>query len=654
MKNTRIREAIADDIDFLQQLEQDCFAPHRRSSRKSLKNSIEKPNHHIFIAEQDSSQEQIVPTGAATVICYKHALRIYSIAVHPDFRGQGMGDFLLKYIIGFALLQGVDKISLEADANNRTLVEWYQRHSFSVIERLDDYYADGEPAYRMIYPMRPAPDATVSTGSIIVVENAKKWDLQIPGVEIISARDYLSAERFRTSERFHVLNLCNSYKAHSIGYYVSLLASARNHRILPSVMAVKDISNIFIAQSLLDDISDFIAKKLKPVITETFELTVILGKTPNPDYADLAKKLFALFEIPFFTVVFSHNGAWKVKKLSNLTLAAVVKNHYDDCCEAIREYMQKKRYRRTQLKKYKYDLAILINQSEKTPPSCPAALNNFKKAAEQVGFFVEFIGKEDYRRICEFDALFIRETTTIENHTYKFARHAYTEGLVVIDDPWSILFCSNKIYLHERLARGRIRQPASWLLTKHSMTPAFVKSLTLPLVLKLPESSFSLGVYRINTIDELHDKLKHMFVQSDLVIAQEFVESAFDWRIGVLDNMPLFACKYYMAHGHWQIYNWADTDQSGFVGRAETVPVHQVPSHILKAAVKSSALIGDGLYGVDLKDLNGQAYVIEINDNPNIDAGVEDLLLQDDLYLRIMNSFFNRIERERHQPRYVL
>ena len=27
----------------------------------------------------------------------------------------------------------------------------------------------------------------------------------------------------------------------------------------------------------------------------------------------------------------------------------------------------------------------------------------------------------------------------------------------------------------------------------------------------------------------------------------------YDWRIGVLDGEPLFACKYKMARGHWQI-----------------------------------------------------------------------------------------------------
>ena len=39
--------------------------------------------------------------------------------------------------------------------------------------------------------------------------------------------------------------------------------------------------------------------------------------------------------------------------------------------------------------------------------------------------------------------------------------------------------------------------------------------------------------------------------------------------------------------------------------------------------------------------------VIEMNDNPSIDAGVEDAYLGEDLYRRIMEEFLRRMERKR-------
>lgn len=63
--------------------------------------------------------------------------------------------------------------------------------------------------------------------------------------------------------------------------------------------------------------------------------------------------------------------------------------------------------------------------------------------------------------------------------------------------------------------------------------------------------------------------------------------------------------------------------------------------------------MGDGLYGVDLKEINGKVYVIEVNDNPNIDSGVEDLVLGKELYRKLARSFYTRIEMSRNISRFV-
>ena len=81
--------------------------------------------------------------------------------------------------------------------------------------------------------------------------------------------------------------------------------------------------------------------------------------------------------------------------------------------------------------------------------------------------------------------------------------------------------------------------------------------------------------------------------------------------------------------------------------------VEDVPEAVLKTAIKAATLIGDGLYGIDLKMVNGEVYVIEINDNPNIDSDIEDLVLKDKLYDKIIRSIFNRIELNRNIAKYV-
>jgi glutathione synthase/RimK-type ligase-like ATP-grasp enzyme len=130
------------------------------------------------------------------------------------------------------------------------------------------------------------------------------------------------------------------------------------------------------------------------------------------------------------------------------------------------------------------------------------------------------------------------------------------------------------------------------------------------------------------------------------VLAQEFMFTEFDWRIGILNREPLYACKYYMSRGHWQIYNHG-AKGTAKSGGFETLPVRSAPADVLKLALKATAPIGDGLYGVDLKQADDRLVVIEVNDNPSIDAGVEDAYLGDDLYRRIMDEFLRRMERKR-------
>jgi glutathione synthase/RimK-type ligase-like ATP-grasp enzyme len=101
-----------------------------------------------------------------------------------------------------------------------------------------------------------------------------------------------------------------------------------------------------------------------------------------------------------------------------------------------------------------------------------------------------------------------------------------------------------------------------------------------------------------------------------------------------------------MARKHWQIVNWNANEQARD-GEVECISIDQAPSGLLKTALKATALIGKGLYGVDMKEVDGKFYVIEINDNPNIDAGIEDKILKDKLYEIIMNVFLTKIKAQR-------
>ena len=172
------------------------------------------------------------------------------------------------------------------------------------------------------------------------------------------------------------------------------------------------------------------------------------------------------------------------------------------------------------------------------------------------------------------------------------------------------------------------------------------RTITFPCVLKKPDSSFSVGVVKVKSVDELMEKANEFLGESDLLVAQEFLPTEFDWRITILDRKPLFACKYYMAPGHWQIIKQEEHGR-GRYGKSETLPIELAPRKAVKLALKAANLIGDGLYGVNVKQSEGNFYIIEVNDNPNIDHGVEDVILREELYERVMQVFLQRIEKQK-------
>ena len=651
------RTAQLRDLEFLKTVEKLSFPPHRQSNSKSLRLSVISTFQEVWLAET-KVRHNTVQVADAILFPHRKTLRIYSIAVMPEYRGKGVGHKLIEKIKEHAGLRGFLSISLEADADNVSLVKWYIDHGFTVKEKLPDYYGKSEDAVRMSVCLENIhannESSILAMRNFIVVDNASKWSLDIDSAEVISAKDYITGPRFHNIPNARVFNMCNSYRYQSLGYYVSLLASARDHRAMPNVTTIRDFTNLSIIRNFTDDIDEVIQRSLKNVEGNYFSLIICFGHATEKGFDKLAREIYQLFESPILKVTFARSKDWSIRRIAPMSTGSLNSLDRTDIEKYAKEYFSHKRYNKHRMKNYLYDLAILTDRKEKYPPSNKQAMEEFRKAAEEIGFNTEFITKEDYDRLPEFDALFIRETTSVNDHTYLFSRRAYSEGLVVIDDPWSIMRCSNKMFLYERMERARIPVPKTRMMTKGVSLSEVKFDIPFPVILKQPDGSFSKGMYKVADIDEMKEKLELMYKTSELIVAQEFVRSDYDWRIGVLDGAPLFASKYYMAKDHWQIYNWSKEGNVALhAGDSETVPVDKVPGYIINTALKACSLIGDGLYGVDIKDIDGKPCLIEINDNPNLDCGIEDKVLGKELYLRVMRSILCRIEKERGVPKYV-
>lgn len=483
--------------------------------------------------------------------------------------------------------------------------------------------------------------------ALIVAERAEDWPFPLPNVEVVDAWRYLTQPDFAARRNVRVFNLCRSYKYQSLGYYVSLLAEARGHRPSPSIITLQDIKSPAMVRLVSDELDELIQHSLHPLQSDQFVLSVYFGRNVAKRYERLSKHLFNLFQAPLMRFRFGREkGQWSIRGVKAVSTGDVPDSHWAFILDAAAKHFSGHSVGRPRRQQTRYDLAILHDPREgDNAPSDEDALKKFLKAGEKLGLEVELIEPEDYARLPEFDALFIRQTTAVNHITYRFSRRAAGEGLVVIDDPESIARCSNKVYLTELLQRHKIPIPRTVVVHRDNAN-GLAEELGFPLVLKKPDSAFSQGVVKAESPEGLHDRLHEFFGESELVVAQEFLPTDFDWRIGILDRRPFYACKYFMAPKHWQIIRHGGPAR-GKYGRWETVPVELAPRKAVAIALKAANLIGDGLYGVDVKESGGKFYVIEVNDNPNLESGVEDSILRDELYRRVMEVFLRRIEEKK-------
>jgi glutathione synthase/RimK-type ligase-like ATP-grasp enzyme len=197
----------------------------------------------------------------------------------------------------------------------------------------------------------------------------------------------------------------------------------------------------------------------------------------------------------------------------------------------------------------------------------------------------------------------------------------------VIDDPDSIIICCDKVHMYRYLLRSGVPMPATVFLQESDLThergAELIEKMGSPLVLKAPNSSFSLYVERVSTPQDFVQVGKRFQRRADRVVVQQFVRSEFDWRVGVLAGEVLYVCRYGIPKKHWKILTYTESGRV-ISGRVQGFDIAKVDPALLETAVHAASAIGNGLYGVDLKQVGDDFVVIEVNDNPTIMEGEED------------------------------
>lgn len=138
-----------DDIDDLVSLENKVFTSDR-ISRRQFRYLLTKSHGALFKVLCNN-----VFAGYIAVLQRKKstAMRIYSLAVAPEFRQQGIGSKLLDHVEMLALRDNCCSIALEVCEKNVNALAMYLARAFAVTGTKENYYEDGCTALKLMKRM---------------------------------------------------------------------------------------------------------------------------------------------------------------------------------------------------------------------------------------------------------------------------------------------------------------------------------------------------------------------------------------------------------------------------------------------------------------------------------------------------------------------
>lgn len=133
------------DFDDLYAIEEICFHPPQRFTRRYMRQLIASPDAATWIVEQNDSMAGFAIVEWAQQITGVTAY-VATIEVLPKHRGQGVGAELLRRLEGSANAERASEVWLHVDAENASAIRLYERAGFAKTGRADHYYARNRAA----------------------------------------------------------------------------------------------------------------------------------------------------------------------------------------------------------------------------------------------------------------------------------------------------------------------------------------------------------------------------------------------------------------------------------------------------------------------------------------------------------------------------
>ena len=145
-----IRQAVITDITDIIKIENTCFVNDAFSNRQ-ISYLVSKAKGIFYIAEYNG-----ITAGYISLITNKrtNSGRVYSVAVHPDYRGLGIAESLVDRAIDFTRQEQLKSVFLEVRTDNTAAISLYEKKGFVKRFVIPYYYEDGSDGYSYVLPLK--------------------------------------------------------------------------------------------------------------------------------------------------------------------------------------------------------------------------------------------------------------------------------------------------------------------------------------------------------------------------------------------------------------------------------------------------------------------------------------------------------------------
>ena len=232
--------------------------------------------------------------------------------------------------------------------------------------------------------------------TIIVVDALDSVDAAL---DVLTFEQYLEQYPKQDEPKTRIINLCDTQQYLSRGYYCSLLAEARKHKVFPSVTTINDLRDANFDRLMLGALSDG-----EQWPTQDTDIIIYFGWTEKTKWQTIARRVFERYPAPLLKVIIPFASEPSKVYVERIAIAQLNTEQCDFFNQKLHTFVTSVWRQREKKPKHRWDMAILVDPEETHPPSDKDAIKRFIKAANNLGINAELITAADADHIWEYDA----------------------------------------------------------------------------------------------------------------------------------------------------------------------------------------------------------------------------------------------------------